>query len=267
MTVYKHWKDDEKKFLEQHCDDVEFLPGSKICKRHRLEAGRHASESNYTPTWKRKEQVRSSHTCVYSGCRVTSDTEKLIKPAFAPETVIQQLLNVTLASVSPILLCQIHYCHIYNLLNASLPNPRLSLPSPENSGWLLSSEGLKYMIDWEDPDIVSKVETNIALLIKGCKCKGGCKTNRCGCKKKLVSCGPGCECHECTNLPHTTEITTTAQTTNLSTEERSDDSDSECDDIDGSDDDETDDGAMTGDDTDIETELVTEQFTYCVDIF
>ena len=166
-------------------------------------------------------------------------------------------------------------------LNASLPNPRSSLPFPENSGWLLSSERRKYTIDWEDPDIVAKVETNIALLIKGCKCKGGCKTNRCGCKKKLVSCGPGCECHECTNLSTTTisDITKTTMTldttetitTNTSTEDSSDDSDSE-DEIEY---DETDDGmtgsddGMTGsDDNDyIETELFTDQFTYCVDIF
>ena len=80
MTVYKYWKQNERKFLEQHCD-IQFLPESRICKRHRLEAGRHASDSTYIPIWKRKEEVRSIpwHTCVYSGCRVTSDTEKLIK--------------------------------------------------------------------------------------------------------------------------------------------------------------------------------------------
>ena len=37
----------------------------------------------------------------------------------------------------------------------------------------------------------------------GCSCKTGCHSKRCGCRKKEQSCGAGCECHGCTNLPLT----------------------------------------------------------------
>ena len=32
------------------------------------------------------------------------------------------------------------------------------------------------------------------LLTKGCKCKAGCVTGRCGCRKKGQSCTEGCSC-------------------------------------------------------------------------
>ena len=41
-------------------------------------------------------------------------------------------------------------------------------------------------------------------LTKGCKCKSGCKSSRCGCKKQSNFCGPGCECHNCQNITAST---------------------------------------------------------------
>ena len=141
-------------------------------------------------------------------------------------------------------------------LHASLPDPYSSLPLPENSGWLVSSEG-KYITDWEDSNITSKVEANIAMLTKGCKCKSACKTNRCGCKKKMMPCGPGCECHGCMNLPHTEQ---TVEHNSYSAEETSDNSDSDNSNyIDDNDD-------MMDFDNNTETELITEEFAY-VDTF
>lgn len=40
----------------------------------------------------------------------------------------------------------------------------------------------------------------------GCKCKKGCSSSRCGCKKKLSYCGPGCYCINCTNIGSNTQI-------------------------------------------------------------
>ena len=37
-------------------------------------------------------------------------------------------------------------------------------------------------------------------MLKGCKCKGGCKSRRCRCKKDQRACGPGCQCINCGNL-------------------------------------------------------------------
>ena len=113
MATYKNCKDNEKRFFEQHYDG-QLLPDSKLCRRHKLEAERHTSETSYVPMWKDKGQVRSTpcYTCVYSGCKTTNLMEKLIKPTFASETKIQQLHAIN--TTSPLLLCQIHYCHIYN---------------------------------------------------------------------------------------------------------------------------------------------------------
>ncbi len=41
----------------------------------------------------------------------------------------------------------------------------------------------------------------IDYLMKGCSCKTGCQSQRCGCRKNNHNCGPGCQRHNCTNLP------------------------------------------------------------------
>ena len=63
--------------------------------------------------------------------------------------------------------------------------------------WLV--EMSKFIIEWGDPKIQSYYREHHQLPIDSCK--SGCKTNRCGYKKKDSYCGPGYECHECNNLP------------------------------------------------------------------
>ena len=48
---------------------------------------------------------------------------------------------------------------------------------------------------------MENVKRTIQFLTKGCSCKKGCVSNNCGCRKKKVHCGPGCECQGCVNLP------------------------------------------------------------------
>ena len=101
-----------------------------------------------------------------------------------------------------------------------------------------------FIIDWEDSEVQSSIENNTNSLLKGCGCKSGCKTNRCGCKKKDSYCGPGCECHECNNLQ---------------VEDAIDDQEvPECDsDIDNSDIDNSDeDGSSGSSDEEIETDIM-----------
>ena len=74
--------------------------------------------------------------------------------------------------------------------NSPLSDPYLNLPPPENSRWLLSTDGT-YAIDWEDTNVASKIERCINSLTKGCKCKSGCTNNRCSCRKHSSHCGPG----------------------------------------------------------------------------
>lgn len=49
----------------------------------------------------------------------------------------------------------------------------------------VSTDGT-YSIDWEDEAVKAKIQDNIQVLMKGCKCKTGC---RCGCKVIIVDLG------------------------------------------------------------------------------
>lgn len=74
------------------------------------------------------------------------------------------------------------------------------LPKPEASGWVKSLQTGEYSIDWECPVVMSKVQTTIDFLTKGCGCKKGCSSKQCGCRKRGTSCGPSCHCLNCSNI-------------------------------------------------------------------
>ncbi len=74
-----------------------------------------------------------------------------------------------------------------------------SLPSPETSGWKTNKRGI-YEFDWECPTVQNNVQETIDFLTKGCSCKKGCVSARCGCFGKGKKCGPGgCQCLNCLN--------------------------------------------------------------------
>ena len=66
-------------------------------------------------------------------------------------------------------------------------------------GWKVENELLS--IDWDSDDNQSLVRERVQLLTKGCKCKSGCATGRCGCRRKGKHCAEGCSCLHCSNLP------------------------------------------------------------------
>ena len=76
-------------------------------------------------------------------------------------------------------------------------------------------------VDWDSDENQAAINERVRLLTKGCKCKTGCTTGRCGCRKKGQSCSEGCECLHCSNLPNTSTIekTTIQDTAQLETEE------------------------------------------------
>ena len=45
----------------------------------------------------------------------------------------------------------------------------------------------------------TKAKERIEFVLKGCKCKTGCTSKRCKCKKSERMCGPGCQCLNCLN--------------------------------------------------------------------
>ena len=82
-----------------------------------------------------------------------------------------------------------------------------------------------YSIDWEDQDRQETISQSMHQMIKGCKCKKGCNTSRCGCKKKSSYCGPGCYCSSCSNIP--TQISHKTEDNGSSESEYSEESSSE----------------------------------------
>ena len=66
------------------------------------------------------------------------------------------------------------------------------------NGWIKDQTG-KLAIDWDSQENMTKIRSRVDLVLKGCSCKGGCTTNRCGCRKKGVPCGVGCGCTNCGN--------------------------------------------------------------------
>ena len=124
--------------------------------------------------------------------------------------------------------------------NAHLCDLYSSLPQPQNHGWMLSPDGV-FSIDWEAPEVQEKISDTIQLLMKGCHCKTGCKSRACGCRKKSRHCGPGCDCHCCTNLPSVSSA--------LVQEESGSDSESD---------------SSSSDNITTETEMITEEFMFSI---
>ena len=52
---------------------------------------------------------------------------------------------------------------------------------------------------WDTDENMQAIITKVKQLTSGCKCKRGCGTGQCGCKKSGRECGPGCACTNCKN--------------------------------------------------------------------
>ena len=55
---------------------------------------------------------------------------------------------------------------------------------------------------WEVPENLEKAKKRLDFVLHGCKCKTGCTTRRCKCRKEERDCGPGCQCINCHNTHH-----------------------------------------------------------------
>ena len=74
----------------------------------------------------------------------------------------------------------------------------MSLVPLVGNGWSKDERG-KLAIDWDSNENLTKIRNRVDLVLKGCSCKGGCSTNRCGCRRKGIPCGVGCGCTGCVN--------------------------------------------------------------------
>ena len=77
-------------------------------------------------------------------------------------------------------------------------------------GW--KRENGKLQIVWEIPENIAKPKASLDFFLAGCKCKTGCTTRICSCKKKDRSCGPSCSCHFCRNNQNAGEVTSRNET-------------------------------------------------------
>ena len=70
-------------------------------------------------------------------------------------------------------------------------------------GWKINNGIVS--IDWDSDSNLAAINEKVILLTKGCKCKKGCNSSRCSCRKKQQNCTEGCECLHCSNLPSNSE--------------------------------------------------------------
>ena len=53
--------------------------------------------------------------------------------------------------------------------------------------------------DWDSEENIRAVERRVSALLNGCKCRTGCTSTSCGCRKKGDTCSAGCNCIGCVN--------------------------------------------------------------------
>jgi hypothetical protein len=62
----------------------------------------------------------------------------------------------------------------------------------EEYGWTINTDG-KLLYVWDSEENRRAVQERVESLLKGCKCKTGCTTTRCKCRKKNDICREGCQ--------------------------------------------------------------------------
>ena len=78
-------------------------------------------------------------------------------------------------------------------MNATMPI--LNLPTPDGNGWSKDEGG--YLVPTKN---VNPAAPEGFVELTTCKCKKGCKTNRCACRKNDLLCSDACYCgDDCEN--------------------------------------------------------------------
>ena len=93
-------------------------------------------------------------------------------------------------------------CWIMHMWNQTDKNT-ITLTDMNNFGWKIIDKELT--IVWDSEENISKIQTRVIALLKGCRCTTGCATGRCGCKKKDSLCSEGCECVNCKTWSNQTQ--------------------------------------------------------------
>ena len=73
----------------------------------------------------------------------------------------------------------------------------MELQPLEQFGWKIVGDSLT--MEWDSEENIDAVQQRVSTLLRGCKCRTGCGTSRCGCRQKGKQCSGGCECINCSN--------------------------------------------------------------------
>ena len=104
--------------------------------------------------------------------------------------------NETIPSYEALHYHWLRSCWVLHMWQQAESNVMLLAPLDCN-GWTKNNETLE--IFWDTAENIQKIRQRVRLLMNGCGCKSGCRTGRCGCKKKGEVCGTGCRCAHCEN--------------------------------------------------------------------
>ena len=112
--------------------------------------------------------------------------------------------NEMIPSVTALQAHWLRSCWVLHLWQQA-QSSNMVLATLHGNGWVKDMDG-KLDVFWDTEDNMSKVKKRVQLLMRGCGCKSGCRTNRCGCRKSNTACGPGCRCIDCTNSHHGKDV-------------------------------------------------------------
>ena len=88
-------------------------------------------------------------------------------------------------------------CWVVHMWNQA-DHPSLNLNPMTEYGWVETDEqGL--VCEWDSAENIAAVRSRVVALLMGCKCRTGCNSAICGCRKKGVACAEGCNCTGCMN--------------------------------------------------------------------
>ena len=114
--------------------------------------------------------------------------------------------------------CYKYFQTIVKQLNQKLVSTPTSNPSTNNIDTILTTilqslkckgqtiENGKLEIVWEVLENIQKAKASLDFVLTGCKCKTGCTTRICSCRKKELECAPSYSCQFCKNMNTPTHV-------------------------------------------------------------
>ena len=181
LTRYNNLTALEREFLCKHLDNC-LSEDNYICKKHWIEAKRYHNTANYTPKWKNSAHAQTPpKLCIHPQC-TSKFSDKLVKPAFANVSELEDFLGVKSSSSAPFLLCPCCYREVHRLFN---PEQRCS------SCGATPKPGQKFYRRCPNPVIISKYlqdtsDTNILISPDDCICTS-CYNTHCSIIKSIES--------------------------------------------------------------------------------